>query len=95
MFFWKKHKTTITCGARLSRAEGAVICTAINNCTFDGSTKDAMQQAVMECADSVHVCDCSGQAEATKAVSEPASSIPWQKPSYACAVREDMLNYDG
>ena len=47
------------------------------------------------CADSVHGRDCSGPAEATKAVSEPASSIPWQKPSYACAVREDMLNLDG
>jgi hypothetical protein len=47
MFFWKRHKTTIAWKARLSRA-GGVIRTAINNCTFDGSTKHAMQQTVRD-----------------------------------------------
>jgi hypothetical protein len=48
MFWFQKYKTTITCGARFARAEGVVFRTAINNFTFDGSTKDAMQQAVRD-----------------------------------------------
>jgi putative DNA-invertase from lambdoid prophage Rac len=31
-----------------SRAEGVVIPTAINNFTFEGATKDPMQQAVRD-----------------------------------------------
>jgi len=41
-------KTTITCENRFSRAVAWLIRTVVNNFTFDGSPRDAMQQAVRD-----------------------------------------------
>jgi putative DNA-invertase from lambdoid prophage Rac len=46
---------------------GVVIRTVINNFTFDGSTKDAMQQAVRDALIAFMAATAQAQAEATKA----------------------------
>jgi putative DNA-invertase from lambdoid prophage Rac len=46
---------------------GTVIRTVINNFTFDGSTKDAMQQAVRDALIAFMAATAQAQAEATKA----------------------------
>jgi putative DNA-invertase from lambdoid prophage Rac len=46
---------------------GVVIRTVINNFTFDGSTKDAMQQAVRDALIAFMAATVQAQAEATKA----------------------------
>jgi putative DNA-invertase from lambdoid prophage Rac len=46
---------------------GVVIRTVINNFTFDGATKDAMQQAVRDAPIAFMAATAQAQAEATKA----------------------------
>jgi putative DNA-invertase from lambdoid prophage Rac len=55
---------------------GVVIRTVINNFTFDGSTKDAMQQAVRDALIAFMAATAQAQAEATKAARGLASSTP-------------------
>src|ERR1700733_3265309 len=57
-----------TCVTRFAAScRGVVIRTVINNFTFDGSTKDAMQQAVRDALIAFMAATAQAQAEATKA----------------------------
>jgi putative DNA-invertase from lambdoid prophage Rac len=50
---------------------GVVIRTVINNFTFDGATKDPMQQAVRDALIGFMAATAQAQAEATKAAQRP------------------------
>jgi hypothetical protein len=60
-------------------------------------TKDAMQQAVRDGLIAFKAATALAQAQATKRARHRACQggyLPLQKPSYACAFREDMLNLE-
>jgi len=70
---------------------GVVIRTVINNFTFDGSTKDPMQQAVRDALIAFMAASAQAQAEATKAAqragiehakANEAAAYLGRKPSY-------------
>ena len=70
---------------------GVVIRTVINNFTFDGSTKDAMQQAVRDALIAFMAATAQAQAEATKAAqragiehakAKDSAAYLGRKPSY-------------
>jgi putative DNA-invertase from lambdoid prophage Rac len=60
-----------------------------------------MQQAVRDALIAFMAATAQAQTEATKAAQRAGiehtkgGHVAWQKSSYACAVREDMLNLDG
>jgi putative DNA-invertase from lambdoid prophage Rac len=85
---------------------GVVIRTVINNFTFDGSTKDAMQQAVRDALIAFMAATAQAQAEATKAVqragiehakAKDGAAYLGRKPSYTrqqFAMVRNMLGHD-
>lgn len=82
--------------------QGVVIRTVINNLTFDGATKDPMQQAVRDALIAFMAATAQAQAEATKeaqragiaAARDKIAAYRGRKPSYdrkALASVRDML----
>ncbi|WP_432450610.1 recombinase family protein [Aliiroseovarius marinus] len=85
--------------------QGVVIKTVINGLTFDGSTKDPMQEAVRDALIAFMAASAQAQAEATKeaqragieAARRDGSKYRGKKPSYdreALGVVVDMLGQD-
>lgn len=70
--------------------QGVIICTVINNMTFDGATTDPIQQAVRDALIAFMAATAQAQAEATKeaqragitAAKEDADKYRGKKPSY-------------
>jgi DNA invertase Pin-like site-specific DNA recombinase len=77
---------------------GVVIRTVINNFTFDGATKDPMQQAVRDALIGFMAATAQAQAEATKAAQRagPVANHPRiaedRCPKFWCVVRASPLS---
>jgi len=79
--------------------KGVVIRTVINGLTFDGATKDPMQQAVRDALIAFMAATAQAQAEATKeaqragiaAARESITAYRGRKPSYDSATLERIL----
>lgn len=90
----------VTDTIRTFMRKGVIVRTVINGLTFDGATKDPMQEAVRDALIAFMAATAQAQAEATKeaqragiaAARERITAYRGRKPTYDAATLEEVMN---